>query len=119
MCGTLWCVDCTILQEIVPGETEHKPNPKWKRCNVQGKQQPGSICKHTMSVHENKALLFGGLLPGDCQNTDMYRMDLDKFCWTYVPQEFKDNDPLNNPGPREEHTAIAFGNHMIIFGGFN
>ena len=61
--------------------------------------------------------LFGGSSK-DCENVDMYTLDLNLFKWSVVKTSPKDGLEENMPMTKDEHSSVMLGNSMIIFGGF-
>ena len=62
--------------------------------------------------------LFGGS-NGSADNETLYKLDMNKYVWTVVKQNYANNDKItNNPISRDEHSCCMYGESMIIFGGF-
>ena len=76
----MWQLETALLSEFIPGESEYKVNPIWKKIECTGICKPKPIYKHTSVVFEDKMYLFGGLFK-DRENPDMYSLDLAKFQW--------------------------------------
>ena len=68
-------------------------------------------------VFKNKMYLFGGS-SRECENAEMFTLDLKLFKWAIVKVKADKDEPINLPKTRDEHSCVMNGNSMIVFGGF-
>lgn len=91
-------------------------NPKgndneWELIQQRGVEKPGCIGYHTITLHESTAYLFGGSNLG-IDNEKMYALDVPRNEWKVIHP---------NPGEvcpfRDEHSAVLWGDSIVIFAG--
>lgn len=115
----LWCIDLRELREFVPGQSEYSPNPQWELIKINGNVRPPALSNHSSVVYKNKMYLFGGSSM-ECENVDMYTLDLSSslFKWSIVKTKAEGDQDDNFPKTRDEHSCVLYDNSMIVFGGF-
>lgn len=70
-----------------------------------------AIAWHSATVIASKMFVIGGMTGINKLNTDIFIFDTQLYTWETLS--------INEPSfaPRYSHTAIAFGDHIIILGG--
>ncbi|KAH8825301.1 galactose oxidase [Flagelloscypha sp. PMI_526] len=81
-------------------------------CRETGGDIPTKRKGGSLTVHENSAYLFGGLLLDNTTAvSDLYVLDLTTLQWSFIS-----NDDFT-PRPRYFHSADRWGDYLVIFGG--
>ena len=82
--------------------------------NQRGGEQPGKIAYHTITKYGNKAYLFGGSDLGK-DNTKMFELDISNNEWRVISDLSQETE--THPETRDEHSAVLWGDIIVIFGG--
>jgi hypothetical protein len=75
-------------------------------------EKPPASCCHTLVHYRRSLWLFGGGVVGK-MNSGLHEFDLDRHGW----REVELRNPARHPGGRFNHSAVVFGDCMIVFGG--
>ena len=101
----MWCYD--------PKSTEGWRFIETKPVTTKRKEiiGPVALSHHTITVIGNYGYLFGGSM-GTESNPNVFRLDLSSLQWELLPSNLQID-------ARDDHTAIALNEKILIFGGFN
>ena len=114
----IWAIDLKDIREFVRGQTEYSPNPQWEPIKISGNVKPPALSNHSSVVYKSKMYLFGGSSK-ECENVDMFTLDLQLYKWQIVKAK-ADNDLHENfPRTRDEHSCVLYNDSMVVFGGFS
>jgi len=80
---------------------------QWKKLESKG-STPLPISWHTTNLINDKVYLIGGMFSDRSINTKIYLLDLTTFIWTVVKEDM---------GQMYGHTALTYGNSIIVLGG--
>jgi len=83
---------------------------KWEKTPTTGISMP-AISWHSATVIANRMFVIGGLIGIEKINLDTFVFDTLSYTWEVL------NIDKGNFTPRYSHTAVAFGNQIIILGG--
>lgn len=96
---------------VVPSDS----NPAWENITFGG-DLPGARSGHTLTFAGGKLILYGGWTTG-AYLSDCYFVETSDLGspitvpWTRI-------NPTLSPPPRNSHSAVVWGNQLIVFGGF-
>lgn len=86
-------------------------NLKWEIVNARG-EIPSSREDHSAVIYEGSMVIFGGFTINGERSNEIYRYYFKDNKWEKVSVL-----GLDAPVPRAGHSAIVFGDSMVIFGG--
>ena len=84
-------------------------NEQWKR--AQTSNGPGPRSSHTAVVFQNHMYVFGGTNEEGEKLNELWRLDLRTYFWENIVGEG------DLPSGRSGHSAVVYGDVMIVFGG--
>lgn len=84
---------------------------RWEVIHARG-DIPQSRDDHSAVIYEGSMVIFGGLTPDGDRSNDVYRYYFKDNKWEKVSAL-----GLDAPQPRAGHSAMVFGDSMVIFGG--
>lgn len=93
--------------------TLHKYNIKTKEWSRVETQSPPERSGHTAVVYGNSMFVFGGHVYVAKKTNELLEYKFEEQKWYKVEQFGK------IPEPRTDHTALVYGDKMIVFGGYD
>mmetsp|Transcript_12203 Transcript_12203/g.22618 ORF Transcript_12203/g.22618 Transcript_12203/m.22618 type:complete len:1213 (-) Transcript_12203:989-4627(-) len=75
---------------------------------------PSPRDRHSAVVVGGYMLIFGGS-DGLSRMNDLHAFDLEEHIWHRIPRKTLDQ----SPSPRHSHCAVAYGDSMFVFGGYD
>ena len=113
-CG---CLVLTVLVVMLhlPSTVDAAKLRPWRdaTANVWAEGKPSAREGHAMAAGPDGSLYVFGGDEGGSRNNELYKLDLDTKEWHLIT-------PLGSvkPNPRDEHTMVAVGNDLFVFGGY-
>ncbi|CAK9438733.1 uncharacterized protein LODBEIA_P29570 [Lodderomyces beijingensis] len=87
------------------------PKASWKLVYPLNNFKPPPLTNHSMSVHDNKIYVFGGVYNNERVSNDLWVFDPEEEKWTQV--ETTGTVPL----PVNEHSSCVVNDKLYIYGG--
>lgn len=84
---------------------------KWELIHARG-EVPSTRDDHSAVIYENSMVIFGGFSTDGERSNDVYRYYFKDNKWEKVNML-----GIDAPEPRAGHSALVFGDSMVIFGG--
>jgi len=97
-CNDVWAIDLDTM-------TWHNPSCAGR--------SPGARYGHTTTVVDYKVYVFGGRGPAGLMYNDLWCLDVETWKWSLMPST------TAPPLARSGHTAVAVGNKLAFFGGWD